>query len=617
MGKMNGQTRPLAAGGTGGEGSWRGRLGLWVRRGLLGLLGLVTLLAMGGSVVSVQGAPIEVSLTLEPGVTAVGEPVQLNFAVKGSQKVRQPPAIEVDGAQVQYLGPSLQTTLNNTELSVTMTHRYYLVPQRAGELVVPPVTVEIDGQNYRSEPAVLKVLEPGQPNAPEVNQGAFVEVEIPRRPVFVGESFPAEIRLLVPSEVRWRIEAMPTFDSESFLKTPFQQPQQRIENRQGRPYDVLVFRTALTAIKSGTVPLGDITIKLQMASVKKRQNSPFGGLFDGFPFDAQPTVMQERLMRFQDARVSVQELPLEGQPASFRGAVGRFRFAASAQQLKVKAGEPLTMNLQVEGEGNFDRIEVPPVVKPEGWRVYPPESSFAKQDDLGRRGIKNFRVAVVPEVAHRETPAFELSFFDPEAGRYETQQSIPVSLQVEGKLPPVDKPEPVPVPPPPAPKPSSQTEAAPQILEQHQPVAGTPGAGPGSSRWFWGVQGLVALGAGAWAVARGLRLRRERLGPGPVWRKQALQILSKLRALEDPSAFLRQAIECAQLLAAARSGQSPSTMGAAEIALALGLDETARRDLERLFEADAALRFSGANARLSFSEDDRMRVLLCLEGSGR
>lgn len=594
----------------------------WARRGcgavwlqvLFGLLGLWLGVSLDPARRALA-AEVSVSVTLEPATTAVGEPVQLNFAVKGSQKVRQPPAIQVEGAQVQYLGPSLQTTLNNTELSVTMTHRYYLTPQRAGELVVPPVAVEIDGRTYQSEPAVLKVLEPGQPNAPEANQGAFVEVELPRRPVYEGESFPAEIRLMVPSDVRWRIESMPTFDSESFLKTPFQQPQQRIENRQGRQYDVLAFRTALTAIKTGTVPLGDLTLKLQMASAKKqRQNSPFGGIFDGFPFDMQPTVMQERVMKFQDGRVEVRELPKEGQPASFRGAIGRFRLAVSANQVKVKAGEPLTMNLQVEGEGNFDRVEVPPVVKPEGWRIYPPEMSFAKQDDLGRRGLKTFRVAVVPEVAHRETPAFELSFFDPETGRYETQQSIPVALEVEGKLPAVNKPEPVPEPV--APKSPAPEKAAPIVLEENSAVASAP-ASSELSRWFWGVQAVAATAVGAWAILRWRAVRRARLGPGPELRKQGLSILGQLRAIEDRREFMRESIRCAQLLAAAVSGQPVASIGAAEVAQALRVEGEGLRDLQRLFDADAALRFSGEGARLEFSEDDRMRVLLCLERSGR
>ncbi len=568
--------------------------------------------------VRVQAAEISVSTTLDPVTTAVGEPVQLGFVVKGSQKLRQPPAIEVEGAQIQYLGPSMQTTLNNTELSITMTHRYYLIPKRAGELVIPSVSVEIDGQVYRSEPAVLKVLEPGQPNAPEVNQGAFVEVDLPQRPIYVGESLPTEIRLLVPSDVRWRIESMPLFESDAFLKTAFQQPQQRIENRQGRQYDVLVFRSALTAIKSGKVPLGEITIKIQMASNKKRerQNSPFGGIFDGFPFDTQPTVMQERAMTFKDARVDVRDLPLEGQPESFRGAVGRFRFAASTNQVKVKAGEPLTMTLQVEGEGSFDRIEVPPVVKPEGWRIYPPEMSFAKSDDLGRKGMKTFKVAVVAEAAHQETPAFEFSFFDPETSRYERYQSSPISLQVEGKLPALDKPEPVPVPATPVARPPVEEPAKPKILDQNSGSV-TPNVPTIPMRTFWTIQAVFALLSGIGAGLKWRAVRRARLGPGPDLRKQALRILSRLRSVHEPGEFVSEAISVVRLLAAAKGGQPVSAIGAMDVAEAFKLDAAGRREVDLLFEADAAARFAGGNAAVKFSEDERLRVVLCLERIAR
>jgi hypothetical protein len=584
-------------------------------RGVLmaALCGLLWWFGAGGLM-----AEITVTAGVDPGATGVGEPVQFSLTIKGSQKVRQPPAVEVEGAQVQYLGPSMQTTLNNTELSVTMTHRYYITPQRTGDLTVPAVRVEIDGQAYQSQPVTIRVLEPGQADAPEPNQGAQVEVEIPKRPVYIGESFPVQVRLLVPSEIRWAIQAMPDFDSESFLKTPFQNPQQQKQNRNGRDYDVLTFRSVLTPIKSGTIPIGTISFRIQMASQKKRasQPSPFGGIFDGFPFDAQPTVLQERTLKLENARMQVLDLPTEGKPESFRGAIGQFRFVASTNQARVKVGEPLTVNIQVQGEGNFDRIEVPPLVRPDGWRIYPPETSFAKADDTGRRGNKTFRLALVPEMAHQQTPQFEFSYFDPESAKYVTQLSASVPLEVMGSLPPVTRTEPASAAPVPVPKPAEEKPVHSEVLEQN--TASVEVRAPWSaSREFWGVQAGIAALVGAWVALRWSRTRREHAGVGPLLRKEAAAMQSRLKGTLDPAAFLRDAIRIVQLRASARCGQPVGAIGAQEAAGALALEATARRELMWLFELDASARFAGASVSVVLSEGERGRILELLERSVR
>jgi hypothetical protein len=251
----------------------------------------------------------------------------------------------------------------------------------------------------------------------------------------VGESFPVEVRLLVPSEIRWRIERMPEFETDSFTKTPFQQPQQRQEKRDGKDFEICNFRTTLTAVKSGSVPLGPLTFNIQASIPKKKVNNaanPLGAFFDGFPFDNQPTALQERKVILPQQKVEIRELPAENKPDTFRGAIGQFRFSSSTSQGKVKFGEPLVVTLQVEGEGNFDRIEAPPLLEPEGWRAYPAEASFAKSDDTGLRGVKTFRIALVPEKAHTRTPQFEFASFDPSSATYQKQQNGISSLEVEG-----------------------------------------------------------------------------------------------------------------------------------------------------------------------------------------
>jgi hypothetical protein len=558
---------------------------------------------------------------VEVSVTASLQPPTIT--VNGSQEPRQPPEVSIEGAQVQYIGPSIQTTLINFELSVSITHRYLVSPTKLGEITIPAIPVQVKGQRYETQPIVLRVLDSGQDPSQQPGAMPFVECEIPRRPVYVGETFPVEVRLLVPTDVRWRIERLPQFETDAFTKTPFQQPQQRQIVRDGREYDTLFFKTVLTAIKSGQVPLGPIHFNIQMATAQKKRNAnrgPFGGIFDGFPFDNQPTVLQEKRVTLNEHQMQIAELPTQGKPESFRGAIGRFRFSANAAQSRIKMGEPLVMTLQIEGEGNFDRIEAPPIKNAEGWRVYPPEISFSKADEFGFRGVKTFKIAVVPETNQTQSPVFEFSAFDPDSGSYQTQQSIPAALTVDGapKVEPqkaeqetaaalpnqAAKPKPA--------EPAQPPQAAPVLLETAAPSMERHAFWT-SRRWFWATQSV--LGA-ALLTALFMRWNAQRIakaGPTPGLLKEAAKIQRELFTSAEPETFFKQAKRVVQLRAAAKKGLPAEAMDISDVSNALTLNDERLRDLRWLFDADANLRFGGAKSKSEMNGEERERVRALLE----
>jgi len=573
--------------------------------------------AAAGGVSSVAQGDISVSATVEPAATTVGEPVRLSLTINGSQRVAQVPNVPVEGAQTQHIGSSTQMRLVNTSLSVSLTHTYLITPTRRGEINIPSIEVNIEGKVYQTEPIKLQVLETGQdPAGAPAQPGPLAEVEMPKRPLYVGEAFPAEARLLVPQGVGWRIERMPDFETDAFTKTAFQQPQQSQQARNGQAYHFCSFRTVMTAIKSGKVPIGPLTFNILMAAPKKQNNnpSPFNQLFNGFPFDNQPTALQERKVILEQQTIEVRELPTEGKPASFRGAIGHFRFSTSTGQTSVKVGEPLNITIQVEGEGNFDRIEAPPMLDAEGWRPYPPEATFAKSEETGIRGVKTFRIAIVPEKAQTKTPVFEFASFDPETGAYQTTRSGASDLVVEGVKPPEPERPPAretPAKPEPKPEPKPvQTE--PVLQENLTPVAQT------ASFWkskpaFWGLQALLAAGLGGAAAAIAVSRARARRGPGRALLQQAQGLQNTLNTTEDRSEFLRLATRIVQLRTAAISGQPEAAVDAAAAIHALKPEDPVAREIQWLFETDAALRFAGSVNAAPLKQEERTRTLTLLE----
>lgn len=561
-------------------------------------------------------AEITVTASIQPATTMIGEPVQLSVTVNGSQRVAEVPVVNVDGAKAQHIGASTQFSVVNGSFSSAITHRFLITPLRGGELIIPAIEVTVEGKKYETAPVKIQVTEGGQPSAGEPAQAVpQAEVQLPRKFVYVGESFAADVRLLIPAGHRWQIERMPDFQTDAFTKTPFLQPQQQQFVKDGQEYTLCTFRTLMTAVKSGKVPIGPLTFSIQIAVPKKRNTngpSPFGGIFDGFPFDNQPTAMQERKVILQEQTFEVLELPAEGRPDSFRGAIGRFNFNASTNQSTVKAGEPVSLTLKVEGEGNFDRIEAPPMVDPDGWRAYPPESSFAKSDETSFRGVKTFQLAVVPEKRHRQIPVFEFAWFDPERGTYQVLRSTASALAVDG----LKEPEPPRVieveatvkpdkKPAPAPEPESPVQETMVVAPQEAAFWSSRGV-------FWGLQAVVALVVGG--IGAGIFIRHSRSKHGP-----AKEALSRAAALENAMAraterseVFRQAVRIVQLRTSARSGQPDGAVDASAVVHAFGSEDKVERDLFWLFEADAAQQFAGNFSDAPTSSEERARIVALL-----
>jgi hypothetical protein len=543
--------------------------------------------------------------------------VEVSVAIQGAQEPDQPPGFEVEGAQLQYVGPSKQATLINFQLSVSMSHRYMLTPSRIGDITIPSVALQIRGKRYETQPVTLKVTaaspESGQPPP---GPSPLVECEIPRRPVYVGESFPVQVRLLVPSETPWRIERLPQFETDAFTKTPFQQPQQQQQVRDGRPFDTLFFPTALTAIKSGEVPLGPVQFKIQVATPQKKQpnRGPFGGIFNGFPFANQQNTFQEKTIILPQHKMQVQELPTEGRPASFRGAIGVFNFRSSFNQDRVKMGEPIVVTLSVEGQGNFDRIEAPPIAAPEGWRVYPPEIHFAKGDEFGLRGTKTFRIAVVPQSAQTQMPEFEFASFNPDAGTYHVQKSLSAPLRVEGSLDKSQMDALAGSLPPKKSQRSAETSpgtgastTVPALLEENVPSLAV------SELWrnrplFWSLQASLVFAVLA-GVAWQWNLRRiAALGPVPRLLEEARSLEQRLGAENSKTSWFQQAKRVVQLHTAARSGLMADAVDLPETLHAFNPPTQIADDLRWIFETDAALRFGGVRSDLPLNPEERERI---------
>lgn len=174
----------------------------------------------------------------------------------------------------------------------------------------------------------------------------------------------------------------------------------------------------------------------------------------------------------------IRDVPAEGRPPGFSGAVGQFTFTVKAEPLDVAPGDLVTVTMTLGGEGLPDALTPPTVPAGPGLKVYEVKVAPAHSEP-GRRVYEQTIVAAEPFA--KAIPAVAFCYFDPRERRYHTSSAGPFPLTFHTERVPTTT-----VYTPPA-----STTAAPTTV-----VSAAP-AGPGHLARAW-----YALTGQRFAVAR-------------------------------------------------------------------------------------------------------------------
>lgn len=360
---------------------------------------------------------------LDRDAMTLGEQVTLSLKFEGAQ-ADAPEIPPVAGLQISYVGPSSAFSFINGRTTSSVTHTYVVTAQRAGEFVIPSVTAQVEGQNLRTGPLKLVVTKVAAPTAADVNAGnepAFMKLVLPKNKVYLGEPLVARVELYLRDDVQNFGNFQMTgasadgFNGGKLSELPNQQHRQQVGNR---VYRVIPLAIPLTAVRSGALTVGPFTASAVLVLPgRSRGDDPFSQLGMRSPFfngeQKQVTLATEAVA------VEVLPLPTQNRPANFTGAIGNFTVVASAGPTNLTVGDPITVRVQVSGQGVFDSVTLP---LPDTWRdfkAYPPTVKLETDDSFGLHGSKTFEQIVSPQNADvRELPAFSFAFFNPEDGRY-------------------------------------------------------------------------------------------------------------------------------------------------------------------------------------------------------
>jgi BatD DUF11 like domain len=594
-----------------------------------------------------------VTAVLSNSEATVGETVELQIKVTGPGDARPPEEISIDGLEIHSTGTSRQFEIHNFSTSSSVTYNYTILPLRAGRFTIPTQTVRAGGKILRTPELALNVAD--APNRPppatrpgrsaqgtqsqSTNAGdlVFAELIVPKKTAYVGEIVPVQIRMGFDARVHPRLTEPPDITGQGFTAQKLQQSSQNLETINGRPFEVVTFKTAIAAARAGKFEIGPVKAKAQVVVPRRRNaprsRSPFD-LFDlddpfSDPFFSNPFAQfgERRDIQISSDPVALEVKPLPpNAPPSFSGAIGSFTMATDAKPKSVQVGDPITVTTTISGRGNFDRVNAPLLEDDRGWHKYPPSSKFKQDDEVGISGTKTFEMVVSPNENKQSLPLLAFSYFDPAKEQYVTLHSEPTAITVQGGAaapavaaqPPSSSPATAARGRPPV---SDSTKPQDILYQLTEPSRKVESFAPlYTHRGFWASQSLPLA---ALLVFAGWKIRRARLDDREARRIGALQheaaeLMHKLRRDDaSPREYYAEASRVVRLKAALASRNravDPNAVDAETAAETFKLDTDSRDRLRRLFEQNDEWQYSGThNGPGRISPENRRDVLELIE----
>jgi len=555
-------------------------------------IAIIILATLIGMLAPLCPALAEVTVRAEVDRTAVapGESLELQVTVNGGKG--EADLSGLTDFKVISRGTSSSVQFINGHMSRKQTTTYLLIPQRKGQLTIPALAVEVDGQIYPSDPITITVTD--QPDTGDHSSNGkevWVTHEVSNSTPYENQQITYTFRLYNTVQINDAKFQPPEFDGFSAKEIKERRSYRKIIN--GREAMVSEIDYILIPLKSGGQTIEPAVLQVGIIRPDRtRRQSPFDNFFKD-PFFNRGTV-DTRILQTDPLNLEVRPLPPRPPDRKFSGLVGHFDLRVEAESSDLKVGDSATVAITVEGRGNIMDAQPPSLQVPPAFKTYAdnPQEEI-NLDRNGFHGKKVFRTALVPLKAGQfQLPAVTLTYFDVDQKAYRTltasAPALTVAASQEASPPPVSI-----TPGPVQPIKKKVTFTGRDILpvkenlsaiQSHQPIS-----------WVIFLLGLATpalIFAGTVLVQR---LRRQDTRPAALMRAKAHQALKA--AQKGPGeqflTGLHQALTAAILAAAGRMGAALTWKEAEALLLTSGRSAEEARQAAELLSTIESCKFSG------------------------
>lgn len=321
-------------------------------------------------------------------------------------------------------GPSqsISQSYFNGKSSYKQSYSYVIQPIKKGVLVIPAASIEIDGEKIKSAPVKVRVLDPvdipKDPNDPNyiAQQNIHLVAEISNAKPYVGQGVYVEYRLYISNNINVYdagIIQAPKYNGfwSQEIKINGLSAKKGTFNGESYKYFTLQ-KSLLIPTKSGKLSLDPMKMEVAIGVPTGR------GDFFGNP------ITKNIRKEFASAKkiINSKELPLDGKPLNFTGAVGDYSFSVDTDKQVLKANESSQIKVTVKGKGNLKLFELPKIVVPKELEIYAPErKERVRILSSGISGTISDLYTVVPQFKGKyKVPNISFSYFNPIQKKYKT-----------------------------------------------------------------------------------------------------------------------------------------------------------------------------------------------------
>jgi len=378
----------------------------------------------------------ELNVKVSKNKLGLNQRLRIEFSInKQGADDFSPPKFD-DFRVIQGPSQSVSQSWVNGKVSFSKSYTYIIKPKRKGELIIGAASIKLNGATLNSKMMKVVVLDPVEmpknPNDPEyiAQQNIHLVAEISKGKPYVGEGIYVEYRLYVSENISvydTSVTEAPQYNGFWNQEIKVGSFPVKMGKYNGEDYRYIVLQKALLIpTRTGKLTIDPMKMDIVIGVPTGRADF-FGNVI---------TKNVRREFASPKKVIRPKDLPLDGKPDNFTGAVGQFNFDVSLSKGVLKTNESSQINVAVSGKGNLKLFELPEVKTPVELEKYQPErKEKVKITTEGLQGSLADIYTVVPQYKGKyKIPSIGFSFFNPKTKKYTSINTEDLYVDVtEGK----------------------------------------------------------------------------------------------------------------------------------------------------------------------------------------
>lgn len=328
---------------------------------------------------------------------------------------------------------SVSNSYYNGKRSILRTFSFDLAPLKKGTLTIGQAQIEVEGNVYKTSPVQVVVTEAVEKPTDADNQTALIEdgvhivAEVSKTNPYLNEAVSLTYKLYVSHDVNitqnFRYLDRPNF--KGFWNQEVEERNNQVYEGKykGRDYRYIILeKVLLFPQNTGELIIDPLTLDIPIDVPTNRRDF----------FGRRLSTTINRTVASNTITLQVKDLPAQGKPASFTGAVGEFRMELDSSKDSLLTQESLNLNLKISGKGNMRLFKMPALDLESSFETYDPERKESiRSNASGMQGAIEEIHTIVPEKAGKYSLGpVEFSYFDPSEEKYKTLLSKTFELYV-------------------------------------------------------------------------------------------------------------------------------------------------------------------------------------------